>query len=262
MSHSFRQLALQWANRRILRPQNMVRFTQYLMKRAALDFPELSGVEKKEIVMETIEDILDTGGEYIRNVKQLRLAHQKLVESWIDTGIKAHKQQFQFTTRTSAPSAPPSAASSSSKEDEESSEQDVIQKISDVAEQWFKNKTVTASNVVLGITAIMQAAAKFFQGPGDVKKDMVLRVVREIVHRETTDLTEDDRDAILLAVDTFAPTVIDYLVDMSTGNFDFKGLVAKVRNACLPCSPCCGPVSSTSSSSPMNSHPNDDDMSL
>jgi len=221
--------AVELVTSRILRPRNLLHFVKYLMLEVARIYPEVSGLEKKSLVLGVLEDLLidDIATTHIRNKDQIRLASEKLVESWIDTGIKAHKQRYAFRSpETTAPNEPT---------------QDVVAHIGDIAEQWFKNKVVTASNVILGITVIMQAAGKFFRGDGETKRDMVLRIVREIVHREATQLAPEDRDAILMAVDTFGTPVVDFLVDLSSGQFDFKGLVEKIKNACMPLSSCCAP---------------------
>lgn len=219
------ETAREWVESRVLRPNNLTRFVQYLMLEAARQFPELAGLDKKSLVESTLEDLLED--ERITTIKkrgQLKLAVDKLVDSWITAGINAHKQKFLFDSDSGAPTQLTG---------------DVVANVADAAEAWFTGRVVTAANIVMGIVAIMQAAGKFFKGDGETKKDMVLRIVKEIVQRESTVIQEEDRDAILLAIDTFAPTVISYMVDMVTGNFDFKGFVEKIKATCAPLSSCC-----------------------
>lgn len=229
--------ACKWVSSRILRPNNLLHFVKYLMLEAAKHYPDSSGLEKKAHVEGVLEDLLEDviQSEHIRGKDKIQLAYDKLLGSWIDTGIKAHKQRFAFRApEDTAPSEPT---------------RDVVARIADVAEQWFKNKVVTAGNVIMGITTIMQAAGKFFKGDGDAKRDMVMRIITEIVHREATHMAPEDRDAILMAIDTFGTPVVDFLVDLSTGQFDFKGLIEKIKATCMPLSSCCAPKIDRSSTS-------------
>ena len=218
-----------WVCGRVLRPKNLLHFVKYLMLETARHYPGFTGLEKRVHVEGALEDIIEDPltQTHIRNKLELQRACDKLVASWIDTGIKAHKQKFVFRAPeseppTELPTDPTNA---------------VITRIADIAEEWFKNKTVTASNIIMGITTIMQAASKFFNGDGDAKRDMVLHIVSEIVHRETT--APEDRDAILMAIDTFGTPVIDFLIDLSSGQFDFKGVIAEIKAMCAPLCSCC-----------------------
>jgi hypothetical protein len=222
--------AREWIALRILRPGNLLHFTKYLMLEAARNYPLDTGLEKKAHVEGVFEDLLEDSilSVHIRKKDKIRLAYNKLLGSWIDTGIKAHKQRFDF--RAPEVNAPTEAT------------RDVVAYIGDVAEQWFKNKIVTVGNVILGITVIMQAAGKFFDGDGDTKRNMVVSSIQEIVHREATHMAPEDRDAILMAIDTFGTPVVDFLVDLSSGQFDFKGMIEQIKASCMPLSSCCKPV--------------------
>lgn len=218
-----------WVTTRILRPENFLLFVKYLMLEAARVYPDVGGLEKKGLVKDAVQDILSDSKlqHVILDREKLVIAHAKLLDGWIDTGIKASKQKFHFNAPLKDAGREPT--------------NDVVASIADVAEEWFKDKVVTASNVITGIVAIMQAAGRFFKGDGLVKKDMVMRVVKEIVHRETIQMSHGDRDAIIMAIDTFGEPVVNFLVDLSTGNFDFKGLIEEIKQACLPLSSCCKP---------------------
>ena len=220
-------IAKTWVKSRILRPNNLLHLVKFLMLETAKVHPEASGHEKKSLVLGVFEDLLNDSQiePFIRNKKAIELAYEKLIGSWIDTGIKAHKQRFLFNLPDE--DAPTEISV------------DVVKRIADVAEEWFKDKVVTASNVILGITAVMQAAGQFFKGDGEMKRDMVLRAISEIVHREGTNLLPEDRDAILTNIDTFGTPVVDFLVDLASGQFDFKGFVEKIKDMCMPLSSCC-----------------------
>lgn len=231
----FNAKAVAWVSTRILRPRNLTLLVTYLMEAAAVHFPSYSGLEKKDAVLGALENLLEMPVDNARIVgrDQVEVAVNKLVDSWITFGIDAHKHRFTFRTQrlAAAPGVPEPMVTNGS----------AIASIASVAEEWFKDRKVTAANVVMGIAAIMQAAGQFFQGDGQTKKDFVLTVVREIVRRETTDLVEEDRDAVLLAIDTFAPAIIDFGIDMATGNFDFKGLVEQIKDVARALCWCCPP---------------------
>lgn len=222
-----------WVAERTLRPSNLPAFIRSLMLDAARHFPDALGSEKKAIVLGIIEDVLQDQDQapFIHDKEQLELAAKKLVPSWIDAGVRVHKQP---ATLFSNPIADAGTETTEA----------VVARIADVAEQWFKNKVVTANNIVIGITAIMMAAGKFFRGSGAEKREMVLTIVKEIVNREATQIKPGDQEAIFLAIDTFGAPVVDFLVDLSTGQFDFKGFVQDIRDMCLPLSACCAPKSS------------------
>lgn len=223
----FYTAARSWVEVQSLRPTNVLLFVQFLMLEAARQHPEYRGLAKKELVRNTLSDVLEDASlrEFVHGVPNLELARDKLVESWIDQGITVHKTQPNFKSPES--DAPHTL------------DTDVVAKIANVAEQWFEHRVVTASNIIVGISKIMEAVGQFFQGDAQTKKDLVLRTVKEIVLREATQLATEDREAILAAIDTFGGSVVNYLVDMLTGNFDFKGFVEKIKNCCLPLSPCC-----------------------
>ncbi len=232
--------AVQWIQARTLRERNLLWFIQYLMREAATDFPELPGLEKKTLVLNTLDDVLEDHTLPIKSRPSVQLAITKMADSWVTAGIRANKQHYQFK--------PKNGITARDTQEAIPGDQDyaqVVAQIAAAADQWFTHRVVTASNIIMGIMAIMQAANTFFRGDGQTKKEMVLAVVKEIVNRESTQISDNDREAVLMAIDTFAPTLIDYAVDMATGQFDFKGLIQQFKECCGPFSMCCAPPAPT-----------------
>lgn len=206
----------QFAKERILSESNFTMIVTYAMQEVVHVEPKLRGIEKKELVLHSLQGILQDPHIQVQNPEALCIAVNKWAGSLIDFGINAHKQKYHF----------------SSPEVIDPSSTNAVERVSAIAQQWFQSHKVTSLNIIAGIAAIMEAAGQFMNGTGAEKKELVLQAVREIIHKADTNIQEEDRQAILLVVDTFAPSIIDFGMDMMTGSFDFEGIVKQIEKCC------------------------------
>jgi len=226
--------ARRWIMDNTLHPTNVTMFLTFLMLEAAkLNDPKYTGLEKKDLVLETFYQTIckpDQQLKYIRD-REMMLESFGMMESLIDFGIAAPKSDFKSTPFS--PTEPELLEPDTSHSE--------IEKLAEIAEQWIAGREVNAANIVSGIAALMKAAKTFVKGDGQTKKDMVLQTIREIVNRESTKIAEADRGAVLAAIDTFAPSIIDFGIDLATGKYDFKGLVQEIAAVTKALCWCCAP---------------------
>lgn len=224
-----------WVNDHVLGPKTFTLFLTYAMQEVVFIQPRLHGFEKKQMILDILDTILrDPTIENIQNRSELHVALESWTPSLIDFGVDAQKQKYHFKSHEVY-------------DPQNTTTENAVAQVSRIAQEWFHGKTVTTLNIIAGISAIMEAAGQFMNGPGSRKKEIVLQVVREIVQSPNTKLKDDDREAILLVINTFAPQIIDFGINLATGNFDFKGLVEDFQEMCGGCWPyCCSAKPNTS----------------
>lgn len=79
-------------------------------------------------------------------------------------------------------------------------------------------RPITATKVIGLIAAGVRYIEQYSTLSGAEKKDLVIRALRDVIS-ESDLLSQDDKDLLILAVDTYADATIDYLVDFGRNAF-------------------------------------------
>ena len=90
---------------------------------------------------------------------------------------------------------------------------------------------ITASNVVVIASNLIQVVEKYKDLPGNQKKLVVTSTIKMIVQEQTT-MSESDKMAINVIIDSTLPTVIDGLVDAINGGMKFNKETIKKKYLC------------------------------
>lgn len=217
--------------------QNSFRLTPFLTKTmVAAGKLDMRGREKKQFVLARLQKQVETESP------QMRVAADKLAGPLIDLGVAINKGKYRLQKTKTVEEGEPVISTAQARDA-------ATLRVAEEAEKWFSGKTITAASVVLGIASLMEVVEDLFTGDGSVKTDIVLTAVREIVHRVDSDISEEDREAVLLAIDTFGEEIVGFGVDIMTGNYDFSGLVKTIKEACCWC---CAPPGAVTEADPQS----------
>jgi hypothetical protein len=95
------------------------------------------------------------------------------------------------------------------------------------------NNQVTAGNIFDIIRIAMEEVERFKELPGRAKKELVIRIIYEIVK----DLVLDDveNESIKLLLDNFVDIIIDTFVDIDLGHLKINEDQKKVIRKLFPC---------------------------
>ena len=84
---------------------------------------------------------------------------------------------------------------------------------------------ITASNIVVIVTELVQLTEKYKQLTGNQKKTLVINVVKKLVNTQVEN--ENDKKTLNTIIDLTLPTVIDNLVNAINGDLKFDKEKAK-----------------------------------
>lgn len=90
---------------------------------------------------------------------------------------------------------------------------------------------ITASNVVLIGSNLIQVVEKYKDLPGNQKKLVVISTIKMVIQEQTT-LDESEKAALNVIVDITLPVVIDGLVDAINGKMSFNKSSLKKKFLC------------------------------
>jgi len=115
----------------------------------------------------------------------------------------------------------------------------VVEQLYKIAKNWT-GSTPTPATVVPFTISLMTAVQSIVteRGRGPYKKTVVLTVLRLIVENETS-MAEDDRAALMLALNTTVPAAIDVAVGIASGEINLEKHAARASRLWKACFPCC-----------------------
>jgi hypothetical protein len=90
---------------------------------------------------------------------------------------------------------------------------------------------ITASNVVVIASNLIQVVEKYKDLPGNQKKLVVISTIKMILQEQTT-MSETDKMAINVIIDSTLPTVIDNLILAINGGMKFDKESIKKKYLC------------------------------
>jgi hypothetical protein len=91
--------------------------------------------------------------------------------------------------------------------------------------------SITSSNVVIIASSLIQVVEKYKNLSGNQKKMVVISTIKMIVQEQTT-MTEPDRLALNVIIDSTLPTVIDGLIEAINGGMKFDKETLKKKFLC------------------------------
>ena len=116
----------------------------------------------------------------------------------------------------------------------------VVEQLYNLAKTWTESSPTPATLVPFTVslmTAVQGIVTE--KGKGPYKKQVVLTVLRIIIEHEANCLSSDDRQALVLALETTVPSAIDVAVGISTGEIDLQKHATQCGKIWKGCFPCC-----------------------
>lgn len=93
-------------------------------------------------------------------------------------------------------------------------------------------KDLTLNNLVFLVTNLMITIGQYVSLTGVEKKELIIIILNK--HIDTLIIDENIKQTLKLAVDSLVPTMIDVMVDISKGKYNFK-----IKYVCSTIFSCC-----------------------
>lgn len=197
---------------------------------------QLANIEKKEFALSAVKKAINDSLNLVEEEKNAaidlinKFADQVvdlLVEFAEDTKTFIHKKTRKFNLLCgicqSAPKTSDNTVGSGIDADTVRSIDDgVYQKIKEFVLFKFQ-RPITPQKIIMLVAAATKFAEQFSDLSGPEKKDLVIRVIRDVIN-ESTIVDDELRTVLLECLDLFADSLIDYLVDFG------RHLYLKIRS--------------------------------
>ena len=197
-----------------------------------------SGDEKKQLVVNTIMDLLDDN----TNIEPSENEFIRLVlESLIETVIKTSKKEISLTSKTDGKKK--EKGKSKGKGIIELSIGQITESIIDKCVTVIKTNKYNAENIIVQIPIIigmiMSLVENYKNLSGPEKKSVIVKVVKTLVTVKIPDLIQlkkGDQDKLALIIQIL-PTIIDVLVEIANGKYNINKVASLLKRLFCCCYP-------------------------
>lgn len=214
---------------------------------------DIHGDEKKQIVIDIVNKLVENMPISDAERARVKATNYMLTNNLIDLMIGAAKGYLYLKTKVeeavessacsgcfSRTTAVPTAEATRSTPTVVNAHFDanvLVDEVYNIVKRMTRNKQISLINIVTFGTMVMQVVEEYPQLAGYQKKQLVLRVLHNLIDEDTAmDATE--RATLKLAIDTTVSLSIDFLVKVANGEIV---LINKIVEAIeRKCGSCCG----------------------
>ena len=235
---------------------NTTTFVIEAMKIVRDNCKDLHGFEKKDLVMDLLYKIVERMPVEEEDRQHLLDNVVPSMENFIEMICNAAKGYLIIKERVEeaaenqracctglfrrlrpSESNKPKGAAATKKIFLRATEEDAVNMIYDRIRESVVNKHITISNIFIIVSSTMKIVEEFGGFTGAQKKTLVITVIKKVI-REIPNITDEDRMAIDLVVDTTVDKAIDYIVAAANGELEILKQVEAIVDKCCP-NGCC-----------------------